>query len=137
MIAQPGLVDLVVVATLGTPVAVQREVQIAARHQHAAICRHFSDAAGRYSRYRSPCSSASGKKFVTGAPVVTAIVLPAAAVAGAATIFGRVRALPSAFSRYGSVKISPSRWLVVQSPHSPPPPMKPGHQGATGRRCDT
>jgi hypothetical protein len=46
------------------------------------------------------------EKFVTGAPVVTAIVLPAAAVAGAATIVGRVRALPSAFSRYGSENFS-------------------------------
>ena len=39
------------------------------------------------------------ENLVTGAPVVTAIVLPAAAVAGAVKIFGRVRALPSAFSR--------------------------------------
>ena len=39
------------------------------------------------------------ENLVVGDPVVTAIVLPGVAAAGAATISGRIRALPSAFSR--------------------------------------
>jgi hypothetical protein len=39
------------------------------------------------------------ENLVVGAPVVTAIVLPGEAVAGAVTISGRTRGLPSAFSR--------------------------------------
>src|SRR4051812_45232483 len=52
------------------------------------------------------------------------MVLPAVAVVGAAVIVGRGLGVPSALSRYGGVKISPSKRLVGQEPHSPPPPEK-------------
>src|SRR5690242_19355109 len=56
--------------------------------------------------------------------VDTVMLSPFVAVAGAAVMTGRDAALPSEFSRFGGVKISPSKWLVAQPvPHRPPPPV--------------
>ena len=61
---------------------------------------------------------------MTARLVATVMSAPFAAVAGAVVITGRDAAVPSALSRYGGVKISPSKWFVPQVPHRPPPPVK-------------
>ena len=51
---------------------------------------------------------------VMGTSVEMGSVSPGVALVGEAVMVGRVAAVPSAFSRYGGVKICPSRWLTLQ-----------------------
>ena len=63
--------------------------------------------------------------------VVTVMVDPVVALAGAILMTGRRRRVPLALKRYGGEKICPSGWFVVQpSPHSPPPPEKTRPSGS-------
>jgi hypothetical protein len=55
---------------------------------------------------------------------VTVRGLPFEAVVADRVMVGRVAGLPSALKRYGGLKIWASKWLVAQSPQSPPPPEK-------------
>ena len=50
--------------------------------------------------------------------VSTVMVAPLAAVAGAEVMDGRDAGEPSGSSRYGGVKISPSKWLLAQPPRT-------------------
>ena len=49
-----------------------------------------------------------------GTSVETGSVSPGVALVGAAVMTGRAAAVPSGFSRYGGVKICPSRWLTLR-----------------------
>lgn len=63
------------------------------------------------------------EKRITAVSVDTLSVEPGIArAADTAEMAGRNSGAPSALNRYGGLKTWPSKWLVAQPPHRPPPP---------------